>query len=337
MEQGERINTLVCIFDMQSPKISAYNIHEWVHSHLKLEEDQLRMLQIDGSRRRVYIKLVSSGKLQSILQDTGGHLTYNHNNGEVSTVTIEKAGMGVRRVRVANLPPEIKKSFVRDALIKYGEVKGIQEENWTRQYRYAVSNGIRLVEMQFNSHVTSHLMIAGHRALISYDGQPSTCYNCNEQGHMYGDCPYRQQHATMRTPTRANTWSHIVKQRPTLHCTPVEEHTTPMKPGAALQTTDTQNIPIDEANNTVSPLSLIRGDDQREDRDHSEGERLNTQHTLEVEEEDATKQHGNEAGHTPHLNRVTKTGREGALKWCDDMEPDDSCDSNRGEGTREPV
>jgi hypothetical protein len=52
-----------------------------------------------------------------------------------------------------------------------------------RQYRYAVPNGIRVVDIHLKNYVPSHLMITGHRVLISYDGQPSTCYNCKEQGH----------------------------------------------------------------------------------------------------------------------------------------------------------
>jgi hypothetical protein len=52
------------------------------------------MIQIDGPRRRVYMKLVSAEKMQAILQDTGGQQEYNHVNGEISTVIIERVECG---------------------------------------------------------------------------------------------------------------------------------------------------------------------------------------------------------------------------------------------------
>ena len=46
-------NTIVCAFDQRNPRITAYNIHEWIHEKLRLEEDEISMIQIDGLRRRV--------------------------------------------------------------------------------------------------------------------------------------------------------------------------------------------------------------------------------------------------------------------------------------------
>jgi hypothetical protein len=92
---------------MQSPRITAYNIHEWIYTQLRLLEDDIRMIQIDGPRRRVYIKFVSAERMQSILLDIHGQQEYKHDDGEISIVTVELASMGVRRARVANLPLEV--------------------------------------------------------------------------------------------------------------------------------------------------------------------------------------------------------------------------------------
>jgi len=70
-----------------------------------------------------------------ILQNIQGHQEYKHDNGEISIVKVELAGMDVRRVRVVNLPPEVKEPVLRDAVSKYGDVKDIQEEQWPNQYR----------------------------------------------------------------------------------------------------------------------------------------------------------------------------------------------------------
>src|SRR5215510_11768318 len=55
------------------------------------------------------------------------------------------------------------------------------------------------------------MLIAGHRVLISYDGQPLTCYNCNEQGHQYIECPYRRSPTPSNTSMHTASWSHMVK------------------------------------------------------------------------------------------------------------------------------
>jgi hypothetical protein len=51
----ERQNTLVCSFDHQSFRISAYEIHEWMHAVLHVLETTVTMIQIDGPRRQVFI------------------------------------------------------------------------------------------------------------------------------------------------------------------------------------------------------------------------------------------------------------------------------------------
>ena len=45
-----------------------------------------------------------------------GQSEYKHTNGEISQVRIEMAGMGTRRVRIANLPLEITEGTIRSAV-----------------------------------------------------------------------------------------------------------------------------------------------------------------------------------------------------------------------------
>ena len=104
---GERQNTIVCAFDMKSPRISAYDIHEWIYAQLKLEDNEVLMVQIEGLQRHVYIKLRDNNRLQQVLHLTGGQAEYRHTSGEISMVRVETAGLGTRRDRIANLPPEV--------------------------------------------------------------------------------------------------------------------------------------------------------------------------------------------------------------------------------------
>jgi hypothetical protein len=48
----------------------------------------------------------------------------------------------------------------------------VVEETWAKPYRFAIPNGIRVVELHLKKHIPSHFMIVGQRVLVSYDGQP---------------------------------------------------------------------------------------------------------------------------------------------------------------------
>jgi hypothetical protein len=60
--------------------------------------------------------------MTQILNEINGTLSYRHDNGEQSNVTIEIAGMGTREIRIAILPPEVTDRVIKEALTKYGEV-----------------------------------------------------------------------------------------------------------------------------------------------------------------------------------------------------------------------
>jgi len=58
----EQQNTIVCEFDPSSPRIMAHHIHDWIYESLQLPELDIRIIQIDGPRRHVYIKFHSSDR-----------------------------------------------------------------------------------------------------------------------------------------------------------------------------------------------------------------------------------------------------------------------------------
>jgi len=112
---AERLNTIVCTLQLASPKITAFEIHEWIYHTLRIPEQGVTMIQVDGIRRQVYIKLVNDS-VQKIFKDTNAEAKYKYHTGEVSTVGITVAGLGTKRVRVANLPPEVPDTALRTLL-----------------------------------------------------------------------------------------------------------------------------------------------------------------------------------------------------------------------------
>jgi hypothetical protein len=171
----DRRNTIVCSFDTNSPRIFAHDIHEWIHKNLRLLPTDVLTIQIDPTKRQVFfIKLGNHKRMQDVLLLTNAQMTYKHSTGEISTVRVEQAGR-TTRVRIVNLPPEIPDNTLCNTLSNYGEVKEIIHETWSTNYRYPVYNGIRAAQMILTKHIPSHIIVAGYRILISYDGQPMTC------------------------------------------------------------------------------------------------------------------------------------------------------------------
>jgi hypothetical protein len=101
-----------------------------MHTTLKSQlQPSVLMIQIDGTRRQVFINFADSTFVRDILHTTNGTTEYKHTTGEISPVRLEIAGMGTRRIRLANLPPELSGSAIRSALAPYGDIQSIHDEN----------------------------------------------------------------------------------------------------------------------------------------------------------------------------------------------------------------
>jgi len=54
-----------------------------------------------------------------------------------------------------------------------------------------------------------NLIVAGHRTLISYEGQPTTCFGCNEIGHLYQVCPHRRRTGAVDARATRKSWAEV--------------------------------------------------------------------------------------------------------------------------------
>ena len=71
---SDRQNTIVSAFDQRSPCITAFHIHEWIYETLRLGEDEISMIQIDGQRSRAFIKFTNGVHMQRLLRDSARKL-----------------------------------------------------------------------------------------------------------------------------------------------------------------------------------------------------------------------------------------------------------------------
>ena len=139
-----------------------------------------------------------------------------------SIVNIALADLGTKRIRVANLTPKTSNDNLKAALAQYGKIMNIQNERWSKIYRYPVDNGVRQVTMVLSRHAPSRSTVAGQQVLLSYEGQPPSCYGCGESGHMYQGCLKRRKMTSTRTAAKAATYAAIVRRMMRWRGTPPE-------------------------------------------------------------------------------------------------------------------
>ena len=149
---------------------------------------------------------------------------------------------------------------------------------WTQAYRYKVYNGVKIVEMKLKQHIPSHLVIAGNNATITYDGQPTACFRCNEIGHIQSECPRKYRQVQPLNTRHQWTWADRLAN--TLRAD---------KPGQETDTMQTESVTIgknteDERENMEE--SNQNGQQKRPPTNYAHETKNNCQ--METEKEDPT-------------------------------------------------
>jgi hypothetical protein len=106
---------------LNSPRISAYEIHEWIYGYLQITVAVV-MIPIHGPKRHVHIKLTVH--VHEFIRKTGGQVAYIHVDGTRSQIKIDVAEIGTKAIRIANIPPEVPDEVA--ALIAYGTIVAIR-------------------------------------------------------------------------------------------------------------------------------------------------------------------------------------------------------------------
>jgi len=125
-----------CSFDPSSPRITTYDIYEWIYASLQIPEHNVQMIQIDGIKRQVYTKMVDNDCVLAVLRDTGSQTEYTYPSGELSIVNLALAGVGTKRIRIANLPPEVSRDTLGQLMYRMAKL-----------LIFRTRGGLRLIDM----------------------------------------------------------------------------------------------------------------------------------------------------------------------------------------------
>lgn len=170
---------------------SALEIHDWISKVIGISDDSIHTMQLDADQYCVFVKLFDPVMLDKIIAKFGRSVDFVHRDGTQSKVSIRRADANYINVRVLNLPIEIDNVKIKDVLSKYGEVRDIVNEKWSKQFKLQCFNGVRAVEMDVKVNIPSYVTVEGYKAHVIYTGQTPTCHICNESGHFRQDCPRR--------------------------------------------------------------------------------------------------------------------------------------------------
>jgi len=85
-----------------------------------------------------------------------------------------------------------------------------------------------VVSMSLTKHIPSHVVVARYRALISYEGQPTTCHSCNEPGHLKTACPRRRRERAESRPATTASWAEVAARGPISNTTTILDRATDM-------------------------------------------------------------------------------------------------------------
>jgi len=82
--------------------------------------------------------------------------------------------------------------------------------------------------MSIVKYIPSHVVVAGYRALISYEGQPTNCYSFKEPGHLQTAYPHRRREPAKRRPTTTASWAEVATRGPISNTAPIVDRVTDM-------------------------------------------------------------------------------------------------------------
>jgi len=80
--------------------------------------------------------------------------------------------------------------------------------------------------MSLIKHIPSHVMVAGYRTLIPYEGQPITCYSFNEPGHLQTACLHRRREWMESSPGTTASWVEVAARVPISNTTTILDRAT---------------------------------------------------------------------------------------------------------------
>lgn len=184
---GSRRDTLTLDFGKNGRRPTALELAKFLKEKLRLEVSDLLVVENEWGTTRTMVK-IKRERMETLAWEMESEFEYN--DGRRGKVNISATAIGMRSVRLRNLPSEIPHQDVVDVLARYGEVQQVSSERYGERHPFAgLLSGTRFVKIILKKHVPSFVRVAGAEVHVEYYDQPVTCRICSETGHMAYECP----------------------------------------------------------------------------------------------------------------------------------------------------
>ncbi|KAJ4446450.1 hypothetical protein ANN_13146 [Periplaneta americana] len=148
---------------------------------MQLKPDQVDTIQLNSRERCIYLKVISPGLYDKLLQTYDTPSDFRYESGETTKVTVSAADTQTTTVRCFNLPPEVP----HHVLSNYGSVLDIRDERWSTQYLLPLNNGVKAIRMELKQSIPTSLKIANYDVNFSHPGQEVNLQNLDFLGPRY--------------------------------------------------------------------------------------------------------------------------------------------------------
>jgi hypothetical protein len=108
----------------------------------------MEAIQLETLVGAVCIKLVSRHQMDNLLMATSGKLFLQRYDGTQIEIMLIPADLNTVAVRVFNVPLEMGKERITEALSKYGKIYDIRNEKWSPAYAFPIYSDNRAIKIE---------------------------------------------------------------------------------------------------------------------------------------------------------------------------------------------
>lgn len=158
-----------------------------------VELKDVKSVEREFGSRKVFVKLAGEEVFGKVL---AGVFDLELEGG-VTKVSVSTSGLGLKLLRVRNLPTELPAGELKRVLGEFGRVLDMKMECYGEKSGLAgVLTGVRLVRMEPDRHVPNFVTVGTVTAYVEYFGQPKTCSVCGSTAHLRAACDQRGTYAS---------------------------------------------------------------------------------------------------------------------------------------------
>lgn len=195
-----RRDTITVEFERDSKRPLGGELCKWLKEELGVTVGDLKSVEQEYGSRRVFLKMKVGDKIDAIVEKNGGQREFVYERGPPAKVFISSAGLGMKVVRVRNLPTEVEDSALSAVLSDFGKVCEITMEKYGSNSAFqGLYTGVRLVRMILQRHVPNYRKVDGVEVYVEYFGNRQTCSICSSFEHLRAGCPQRRRPAGKAT------------------------------------------------------------------------------------------------------------------------------------------